>query len=147
MLLYHEKQVGPVRRAPRHRRACVSHAHHAQLPSPSPHHTARRQVAALCGVHCINTLLQGPIFSEVDLAHIGHELDQLERAVLGDAGAAAAAGTSTNLDESGMFSVQVRAKGPGGGGCPLPPAPTASAATLSTPYNTTTPPHASNARC
>lgn len=26
------------------------------------------QVAALCGVHCINTLLQGPYFSELDLA-------------------------------------------------------------------------------
>lgn len=27
-------------------------------------------MAALCGVHCINTLLQGPIFSEVDLAQV-----------------------------------------------------------------------------
>lgn len=28
------------------------------------------QVAALCGVHCLNTLLQGPYFTEVDLAHV-----------------------------------------------------------------------------
>jgi hypothetical protein len=28
------------------------------------------QVAALCGVHCINTLLQGPFFSELDLAQV-----------------------------------------------------------------------------
>lgn len=28
------------------------------------------QVAALCGVHCINALLQGPYFSEVDLAQV-----------------------------------------------------------------------------
>lgn len=83
-------------------------------------------------MHCINTLLQGPYFSELDLAQvtaqqaqrptgahacmrvqiqtqalvthtqIGHELDQLEQQMLGDAG-----GPSTNLDESGMFSVQV----------------------------------------
>lgn len=30
------------------------------------------QVAALCGVHCINTLLQGPFFSELDLAQVRH---------------------------------------------------------------------------
>lgn len=40
---------------------------------------------------------------------IGHELDQLERQMLGE-DAAAAAGPSTNLDESGMFSVQVGGK-------------------------------------
>ncbi len=28
------------------------------------------QVAALCGVHAINTLLQGPVFSEIDLAQV-----------------------------------------------------------------------------
>lgn len=40
---------------------------------------------------------------------IGHELDQLERQML-DAEVLAAAGPSSNLDESGMFSVQVLAK-------------------------------------
>jgi hypothetical protein len=115
------------------------------------------QVASLCGMHCINTLLQGPFFSELDLAQvcrvvlnaglaglphltawrtqhahapaclhhpprdptlagththhatptkqIGQELDALEREVLG--ADADAVGPSTNLDESGMFSVQV----------------------------------------
>lgn len=29
-----------------------------------------KQIAALCGVHCINTLLQGPYFSELDLAQV-----------------------------------------------------------------------------
>jgi ataxin-3 len=29
-----------------------------------------KQVAALCGVHAINTLLQGPVFSEIDLAQV-----------------------------------------------------------------------------
>jgi hypothetical protein len=40
---------------------------------------------------------------------IGHELDQLERQML-DAEAQAAAGPSSNLDESGMFSIQVLTK-------------------------------------
>ncbi|KAG1656171.1 hypothetical protein FOA52_008710 [Chlamydomonas sp. UWO 241] len=42
-----------------------------------------KQVAALCGVHCINALLQGPMFSEVDLAGIRLELHALERAAAG----------------------------------------------------------------
>ena len=29
-----------------------------------------KQVAALCGVHVLNTLLQGPYFSEVELAQV-----------------------------------------------------------------------------
>lgn len=40
---------------------------------------------------------------------IGHELDQLERQML-DPETAAAAGQSSNLDESGMFSIQVLTK-------------------------------------
>lgn len=28
------------------------------------------QVAALCGLHCLNTLLQGPCFGEFDLAQV-----------------------------------------------------------------------------
>jgi len=28
------------------------------------------QVASLCGVHCLNTLLQGPTFSEMDLGQV-----------------------------------------------------------------------------
>jgi hypothetical protein len=42
-------------------------------------------------------------------SQIGHELDQLERQML-DAEAQAAAGPSSNLDESGMFSIQVLTK-------------------------------------
>jgi ataxin-3 len=29
-----------------------------------------KQIAALCGVHCINTLLQGPYLNELDLAQV-----------------------------------------------------------------------------
>jgi hypothetical protein len=39
-----------------------------------------KQVAALCGVHCINTLLQGPYFNELDLAQV------IVVAVMGDDG-------------------------------------------------------------
>lgn len=56
-MLYHEKQV---------------HTDQRRGPRPtSPLTTADPvQVAALCGVHCINTLLQGPYFSELDLAQV-----------------------------------------------------------------------------
>ncbi|GFH25868.1 uncharacterized protein HaLaN_30004, partial [Haematococcus lacustris] len=58
-----------------------------------------KQVAALCGVHCLNTLLQGPYFSELDLAQIGQELDRLESELL--LGGAKAAGEAGNVDGSG----------------------------------------------
>ena len=38
-----------------------------------------RQVAALCGQHCLNNLLQGPVFGAGDLASIAHSLDAAER--------------------------------------------------------------------
>jgi hypothetical protein len=38
--------------------------------------------AALCGVHCLNNLLQGRYFSEVDLARIAHEMDAAEKALM-----------------------------------------------------------------
>ena len=36
----------------------------------------------LCGLHCINALLQGPIFDEVTLSQIAIALDQEERQLL-----------------------------------------------------------------
>ena len=36
----------------------------------------------LCGLHCINVLLQGPMFDEVQLAAIAIQLDQEEQALL-----------------------------------------------------------------
>ena len=36
-----------------------------------------------CGVHCLNTLLQGPYFDEVDLAQIGLQIDSREKALMG----------------------------------------------------------------
>ncbi|KAK9820299.1 hypothetical protein WJX72_008715 [[Myrmecia] bisecta] len=65
-----------------------------------------KQEAALCGVHCLNTLLQAPIWSAYDLSQIAHDLDQQERELmepgwLEDSG---------NVDDSGMFSIQVLSK-------------------------------------
>jgi ataxin-3 len=33
----------------------------------------------LCGVHCLNNLLQAPIFNAVDLSEIALGLDEIER--------------------------------------------------------------------
>jgi ataxin-3 len=70
-----------------------------------------KQVAALCGVHCLNTLLQGPYFSEIELAQIAQGLDELERALVGDG---ALGETSGNVAMDGMFSIQVSIRSHGG---------------------------------
>lgn len=72
-----------------------------------------RQQSALCGVHALNGLLQGPLLSEVDLAGIAAELDDRERQLMAEAGAdnpaliAFLAQGSHNVDDSGNFSVEV----------------------------------------
>ena len=45
-----------------------------------------RQVAALCGQHCLNNLLQGAYFTEIDLAEIAQDLDRKEKALMLEAG-------------------------------------------------------------
>lgn len=37
----------------------------------------------LCGVHCLNALVQGPYFDAVMLSEIGLRLDEMERALVG----------------------------------------------------------------
>lgn len=61
----------------------------------------------LCAVHCLNSLLQGPLVSEVQLAEIGHELDREEAQLLGLAPGEVDAGPSQNVDANGNFSSQV----------------------------------------
>ncbi|CAD8155914.1 unnamed protein product [Paramecium pentaurelia] len=61
----------------------------------------------LCGVHCINSLLQGPYFNEVDLATIAQELDRQEIELLGKTGHRY---KSQNVAEDGNFSIQVLAE-------------------------------------
>ena len=70
-----------------------------------PHLYHEVQVAALCGQHCLNNLLQGPFFTEIDLGEIAQQLDQQERALL-DA-TERRTYQSANVDESGNFSIQV----------------------------------------
>jgi ataxin-3 len=40
----------------------------------------------MCGVHCINSLLQGPYFDEVSMSQIAISLDQKEKALMAEAG-------------------------------------------------------------
>ncbi|MES1912313.1 MAG: hypothetical protein MHM6MM_004611 [Cercozoa sp. M6MM] len=65
-----------------------------------------RQEGMLCGVHCLNNLLQTPMFSEIDLGEIALQIDRHERALLGDT-RSDNNGTTANVDPTGNFSVQV----------------------------------------
>mmetsp|Transcript_51232 Transcript_51232/g.81392 ORF Transcript_51232/g.81392 Transcript_51232/m.81392 type:complete len:525 (+) Transcript_51232:36-1610(+) len=86
------------------------------LPSPlmSTHIYHERQLGALCGVHCVNNLLQGPRFGPGDLAEIAVRLDKKERRLLGKTcragGTSGEESSSCNFDSSadgGNFSIQV----------------------------------------
>ena len=44
----------------------------------------KQRTDRLCGVNCINSLLQGPIFNEFDLASIGLALDEQEKQLMFD---------------------------------------------------------------
>eukprot|EP01023_Acetabularia_acetabulum_P044670 TRINITY_DN4498_c0_g1_i1.p1 TRINITY_DN4498_c0_g1~~TRINITY_DN4498_c0_g1_i1.p1 ORF type:complete len:413 (+),score=62.54 TRINITY_DN4498_c0_g1_i1:213-1451(+) len=67
-----------------------------------------QQVSSLCGLHCINTLLQGPYLTEFDLAHHAQQLDQLEKQVAGNQLIPNEFNEeSANVRADGMFSVQV----------------------------------------
>lgn len=66
------------------------------------------QESKLCAVHCVNTVLQGPFFSEFDLAALASDLDRTERqmmlgAVTGDF----LPEQSHNVSLDGDFSIQV----------------------------------------
>ncbi|KAH9624647.1 hypothetical protein KSS87_005871 [Heliosperma pusillum] len=72
------------------------------------------QEAKLCAVHCVNTVLQGPFFSEFDLAALAADLDRKERQMMiqgttttvGDFNAE----VSHNVSLGGDFSIQVLQK-------------------------------------
>lgn len=81
--------------------------------------TGEKQESALCGTHALNNLLQGPYFSEVDMAGVAAALDDRERALMAEGDAAGGGGVdsaaylsfmaadSSNVDESGNFSIEV----------------------------------------
>ncbi|XVE62008.1 hypothetical protein DITRI_Ditri06bG0084300 [Diplodiscus trichospermus] len=74
------------------------------------------QESKLCAVHCVNTVLQGPFFSEFDLAALASDLDTKERQMmLKGTAAASSAGDflseeSHNVSLGGDFSIQVLQK-------------------------------------
>ncbi|KAI5060216.1 hypothetical protein GOP47_0024636 [Adiantum capillus-veneris] len=73
------------------------------------------QESKLCGVHCVNTVLQGPFFSELDLAAMAAELDKKEmQMVMGSNSNAASSDyarlmgeDSCNVSLDGNFGIQV----------------------------------------
>jgi ataxin-3 len=75
-----------------------------------------KQVAGLCGVHCLNTLLQGSYFTEVDLANIALEMDRREKQLMMEMGTDTAdflkfmAEDSGNVADNGDYSIQVLQK-------------------------------------
>lgn len=75
------------------------------------------QESKLCAVHCVNTVLQGPFFSELDLAALASDLDRRERQMMmmeTEANPGGAVGgflseDSHNVSVDGDFSIQVGA--------------------------------------
>jgi len=72
-----------------------------------------QQEGSLCAQHCLNSLLQGQFYSAVDLAELATELDTMERVRMGEMGEDSPEyqrfiqQPSSNMDDSGFFSVQV----------------------------------------
>lgn len=72
-----------------------------------------KQDGYLCAQHCLNALLQGPYFNVLDLANLGHQMDEEERIRMAESGIDSEdyrhflEQPSGNMDDSGYFSVQV----------------------------------------
>ena len=67
------------------------------------------QESKLCAVHCVNTVLQGPFFSEFDLAALASDLDRKERQMMHPALSSGDfhSEESHNVSLDGDFSIQV----------------------------------------
>ncbi|CAH1966730.1 unnamed protein product [Acanthoscelides obtectus] len=72
-----------------------------------------KQEGSLCAQHCLNSLLQGPYFTAVDLSTLAQKLDDEERQRMAESGEESEEyqkflqQPSGNMDDSGYFSVQV----------------------------------------
>ncbi|XP_018569829.1 ataxin-3-like [Anoplophora glabripennis] len=72
-----------------------------------------KQEGSLCAQHCLNSLLQGPYFTAVDLSTLAQKLDEEERQRMAECGEESEEyqkflqQPSGNMDDSGYFSVQV----------------------------------------
>ena len=88
---------------------------YANTPKPGYHteQLLRVQKGALCGVHCLNALLQGPCFSARGLANIARAFDEQETILMAQQGLDTPefrqffAEESGNDARDGMFSIQV----------------------------------------
>jgi len=75
-----------------------------------------KQDAGLCAVHCLNALLQGHYFTEVDLMMLARELDEKEKQMMMEMGTDTRefltymAEDSGNVADDGNYSIQVIAK-------------------------------------
>jgi len=73
----------------------------------------KQELWRLCGLHCLNSIMQGPFFNEVELSEIAHELDKREKKLMAELGTETEdfllymAQDSFNVSEDGNFSVQV----------------------------------------
>ncbi|KAI0355746.1 Josephin-domain-containing protein [Trametes cingulata] len=70
---------------------------------PLIYHEKQQEGSMLCAQHALNSLLQGPYFTAPDLSEIARRLDETEHGYLDEHSGA----TSTNMDDTGFFSVQV----------------------------------------
>ncbi|CAI9098382.1 OLC1v1035015C1 [Oldenlandia corymbosa var. corymbosa] len=70
------------------------------------------QESKLCAVHCVNTVLQGPFFSELDFAALASDLDRRERQMMNQSGGDFLPDphVSHNVSLDGDFSIQVLQK-------------------------------------
>ncbi|CAH1099066.1 unnamed protein product [Psylliodes chrysocephalus] len=72
-----------------------------------------KQEGSLCAQHCLNSLLQGPYFTAVELSTLAQKLDEEERKRMAESGEESEEyhkflqQPSGNMDDSGYFSVQV----------------------------------------
>jgi len=62
-----------------------------------------KQIGSMCAVHCVNNMLQGPLFDYSDFGQVAQELDRKERQLLGGA----ADLDYGNARADGFFNVQV----------------------------------------
>lgn len=63
-----------------------------------------KQIGSLCAVHCVNNLLQGPMFDYGAFQMVARQLDKKERELLGDSGEGLDYG---NARMDGFFNIQV----------------------------------------
>lgn len=62
----------------------------------------RQQGDLMCGLHAVNSMLQGPYYDEITLSEIALELDEKEKKMLGGK-----EGKSNHLNDGGYFSLNV----------------------------------------